>query len=104
MFHFPTFPPTGLYIQPAVTHTTKAMHAGFPHSDILVSTFGNQLNQAYRRVPRRSSAHTTKTSTVRPYQLTQPTPPPNRRQHQQHKPQYEQIQAPHPTTKQNNGH
>src|SRR5699024_5902085 len=35
MFHFPTFPPTGLYIQPAVTHKTKAMHAGFPHSDIL---------------------------------------------------------------------
>ena len=72
MFHFPTFPPTGLYIQPAVTHTTKAVHAGFPHSDILASTLGYQLHQAYRRFPRPSSAPTTKASTVRPYQLTQP--------------------------------
>src|SRR5699024_9031212 len=52
MFHFPTFPPTGLYIQPAVTHKTKAMHAGFPHSDILASPFGYQLHQA------RSDEHT----------------------------------------------
>ena len=37
MFHFPAFPPTGLYIQPAVTHITEAMHAGLPHSEILVS-------------------------------------------------------------------
>src|SRR5699024_130472 len=75
MFHFPTFPPTGLYIQPAVTHKTKAMHAGFPHSDILASPFGYQLHQAYRRFPRPSSAPITKASTVRPYQLTQPTTP-----------------------------
>src|SRR5690625_1880223 len=78
MFHFPTFPPTGLYIQPAVTHKTKAMHAGFPHSDILASPFGYQLHQAYRRFPRPSSAPITKASTVRPYQLTQPTTPQNR--------------------------
>src|SRR5699024_9287073 len=72
MFHFPTFPPTGLYIQPAVTHTTKAVHAGFPHSDILASTLGYQLHQAYRRFPRPSSAPITKASTVRPLQLHQP--------------------------------
>src|SRR5699024_2194900 len=73
MFHFPTFPPTGLYIQPAVTHKTEAMHAGFPHSDILVSTLGYQLHQAYRRFPRPSSAPIAKASTVRPSKLTQPT-------------------------------
>lgn len=73
MFHFPTFPPTGLYIQPAVTHKTEAMHAGFPHSDILVSTLGYQLHQAYRRFPRPSSAPIAKASTVRPLKLTQPT-------------------------------
>src|SRR5699024_204153 len=78
MFHFPTFPPTGLYIQPAVTHKSKAMHAGFPHSDILASPFGYQLHQAYRRFPRPSSAPITKASTMRPYQLTQPTTPQNR--------------------------
>src|SRR5690625_3999056 len=37
MFHFPTFPPTGLYIQPAVTPMPEDMHAGLPHSEILVS-------------------------------------------------------------------
>src|SRR5699024_3183515 len=73
MFHFPTFPPTSLYIQLAVTHTTKAMHAGFPHSDILVSPLGYQLHQAYRRFPRPSSAPIAKASTVRPSKLTQPT-------------------------------
>src|SRR5690625_5573684 len=78
MSHFPTFPPTRLYIQPAVTHKTKAMHAGFPHSDILASPFGYQRHQAYRRFPRPSSAPITKASTVRPYQLTQPTTPQNR--------------------------
>src|SRR5699024_1439876 len=66
MFHFPTFPPTGLYIQPAVTPTPEDVDAGFPHSDILASPFGYQLHQAYRRFPRPSSAPTTKASTVRP--------------------------------------
>src|SRR5699024_2400799 len=47
-------------------------------SDILASPFGYQLHQAYRRVPRPSSAPITKASTVRPYQLTQPTTPQNR--------------------------
>ena len=37
MFHFPTFPPTGLYIQPAVTPMPEDMHGGLPHSEILVS-------------------------------------------------------------------
>src|SRR5690625_3291879 len=73
MFHFPTFPPTGLYIQPAVTPTPESVHAGFPHSDILGSPFGYQLPQAYRRFPRPSSAPTTKASTVRSCKLTQPT-------------------------------
>ena len=75
MFHFPTFPPTGLYIQPAVTHTPEDVHAGFPHSDILVSPFGYQLHQAYRRFPRPSSALITKASTMRSKQLTQPPTP-----------------------------
>lgn len=75
MFHFPTFPPTGLYIQPAVTPTPESVHAGFPHSDILGSPFGYQLPQAYRRFPRPSSAPTTKASTVRSCKLTQPTTP-----------------------------
>ena len=75
MFHFPTFPPTGLYIQPAVTPTPESVHAWFPHSDILGSPFGYQLPQAYRRFPRPSSAPTTKASTVRSCKLTQPTTP-----------------------------
>src|SRR5690625_6551513 len=73
MFHFPTFPPTGLYIQPAVTPTPESVHAGFPHSDILGSPFGYQLPQAYLRFPRPSSAPTTTASTVRSCKLTQPT-------------------------------
>ena len=75
MFHFPTFPPTGLYIQPAVTPTPESVHAGFPHSDILGSPFGYQLPQAYRRFPRPSSAPSAKASTVRSCKLTQPTTP-----------------------------
>src|SRR5690625_879834 len=115
MFHFPTFPPTGLYIQPAVTHKTKAMHAGFPHSDILVSPFGYQLHQAYRRFPRPSSAPIAKASTVRSCKLPQPPPTtggsqtsPTRTPH--HQPQHHvpgqtmrshnyHDQTPHPTPK-----
>src|SRR5699024_12725073 len=63
MFHFPTFPPTGLYIQPAVTHITEIMHPGFPHSDILASPLGYQLHQAYTSIPRPSTAPITKEST-----------------------------------------
>src|SRR5690242_5787282 len=44
--------------------------AGLPHSDTLGSQLGRQLPQAYRRLPRPSSAPGTKASTVRPYQLT----------------------------------
>src|SRR5699024_12601557 len=73
MFHFPTFPPTVLYIQPAVTHKTKAMHAGFPHSDILASPFCHHLHHAYHRFQLPSSATITKSSNVRPSQLTQLT-------------------------------
>ena len=63
MFHFPTFPPHGLCVQPRVT-THRV--AGFPHSDILGSPLGYQLPQAYRRFPRPSSAPDAKASTVRP--------------------------------------
>src|SRR5699024_12478344 len=78
MFHFPKIPPTGPYIRPAVTNRTTAMHAGFPHCDILASPFGYQLHQAHRSFPRPSSAPITKASTVRPYQLPQPTTSQNR--------------------------
>src|SRR5699024_9568076 len=73
MFHFPTFPPTGLYIQPAVTHTPESVHAGCPHSDILGSPFRYHLPQAYRRFPRPSSAPTPTASTVRSCKLARPT-------------------------------
>ena len=43
--------------------------AGFPHSDILGSRFGCQLPEAYRRLPRPSSAPSAKASTVCPYKL-----------------------------------
>lgn len=49
---------------------TPQQHAGFPHSEILVSTLGYQLHQAYRRFPRPSSAPTTKAFTMRPKTLT----------------------------------
>ena len=43
--------------------------AGFPHSEILGSTFGCQLPEAYRRLLRPSSAPGAKASTVCPYKL-----------------------------------
>src|SRR6266487_129118 len=43
--------------------------AGFPHSDIPGSTLGWQLPEAYRSLPRPSSASDAKASTVRPQQL-----------------------------------
>ena len=43
--------------------------AGFPHSDILGSSLGCQLLEAYRRLLRPSSAPGAKASTVCPYQL-----------------------------------
>ena len=48
--------------------------AGFPHSDTLVSTLGWQLPEAYRSLPRPSSAPGAKASTVCPQQLDHPTP------------------------------
>src|SRR5271165_214160 len=43
---------------------------GFPHSDILGSTLGWQLPEAYRSLPRPSSALDAKASTMRPLTLT----------------------------------
>jgi hypothetical protein len=40
--------------------------AGFPHSDTLGSQLGRQLPQAYRGLPRPSSAPGAKAFTVRP--------------------------------------
>jgi hypothetical protein len=42
---------------------------GFPHSDILGSRFACQLPEAYRRLPRPSSAPGAKASTLCPYKL-----------------------------------
>src|SRR4030095_15106104 len=43
--------------------------AGFPHSDTPGSTLGWQLPEAYRSLPRPSSASGAKASTTCPYQL-----------------------------------
>jgi hypothetical protein len=43
--------------------------AGFPHSEILGSRFVCQLPEAYRRLPRPSSAPGAKASTLCPYKL-----------------------------------
>ena len=43
--------------------------AGFPHSDILGSRFVCQLPEAFRRLPRPSSAPSAKASTLCPYKL-----------------------------------
>ena len=63
MFHFPTFPLTALYIQAGVTRTARGL-AGFPHSDILGSQPVYRLPEAYRRLPRPSSALDAQASTV----------------------------------------
>src|SRR5262249_46902342 len=48
--------------------------AGLPHSDTLGSQLGWQLPEAYRSLPRPSSAPDAKTSTVYPYTLTTTQP------------------------------
>src|SRR5919112_1939579 len=55
--------------------------AGFPHSDTLGSTLGWQLPEAYRSLPRPSSAPGAQASTVCPQHLghTKPTPTRDRR-------------------------
>ena len=57
-------------LQPAYVFSRRShdleRRAGFPHSEILVSTSGYRLHQAYRRFLRPSSVPGTKASTVRP--------------------------------------
>ncbi len=53
MFHFPSFPPSSLYIQLEVI---EFYSMGFPHSDILGSQVACHLPETYRRLPRPSSA------------------------------------------------
>ena len=53
MFHFTRFPRTYLYIQYAVCWVYQH---GFPHSEILGSKVAYHLPEAYRRLPRPSSA------------------------------------------------
>lgn len=64
MFHFPTFPPTPLYIQGRVTGHDSG-NSRFPHSDTPGSQLVNQLPGAYRRLQRPSSALGAKASTDR---------------------------------------
>src|SRR5699024_6871716 len=69
------------FTSPRSLHTTYTFSDGyhdmtrgrFPHSDILGSQFGCQLPEAYRRLPRPSSALLAKAFTVRPLQLRQHT-------------------------------
>lgn len=62
MFHFPTFPPTALYIQAEVApHDWR--HSRFPYSEIPGSKLVYQLPGAYRRLQRPSSALGAKAST-----------------------------------------
>ena len=65
MFHFPTFPPTALYIQAEVAGHDSGI-SRFPYSDILGSKLVYQLPMAYRRLQRPSSALDAKASTDRP--------------------------------------
>ncbi len=64
MFHFPTFPPTALYIQAEVARHDSG-HSRFPYSEIHGSTLVYQLPVAYRRLQRPSSAPGAKASTDR---------------------------------------
>ena len=64
MFHFPTFPPTALYIQAEVAGHDSGI-SRFPYSDILGSKLVYQLPEAYRRLQRPSSALGAKASTDR---------------------------------------
>lgn len=64
MFHFPTFPPTALYIQAEVARHNSG-NSRFPYSDIHESKLVYQLPVAYRRLQRPSSAPGAKASTDR---------------------------------------
>src|SRR5437660_12190734 len=59
--------------------------AGFPHSDTLGSTLGWQLPEAYRSLPRPSSAPDAQASTVCPSQLDHTTQLRNQQSSQQKK-------------------
>ena len=63
MFQFPWFPPCNLWIQLPVPEDRSG---GFPHSDIPGYNVCTRLPEAYRSVPRPSSAFGAKASTVRP--------------------------------------
>ena len=64
MFHFPTFPPTTLYIQAEVAGHDSGI-SRFPYSEIHGSKLVYQLPVAYRRLQRPSSALGAKASTDR---------------------------------------
>ena len=64
MFHFPTFPPTPLYIQGEVAGHNSG-NSRFPYSEIHGSKLVYQLPMAYRRLQRPSSALGAKASTDR---------------------------------------
>ena len=64
MFHFPTFPPTALYIQAEVAGHDSGI-SRFPYSEIHGSKLVYQLPVAYRRLQRPSSALGAKASTDR---------------------------------------
>ena len=64
MFHFPTFPPTALYIQAEVAGHDSGI-SRFPYSEIHGSKLVYQLPMAYRRLQRPSSALGAKASTDR---------------------------------------
>ncbi len=64
MFHFPTFPPTALYIQAEVSGHDSGI-SRFPYSEIPGSKLVYQLPRAYRRLLRPSSALGAKASTDR---------------------------------------
>ena len=55
MFHFPTFPPTALYIRAEVAGHDSGI-SRFPYSEIHGSKLVYQLPVAYRRLQRPSSA------------------------------------------------
>src|SRR5690606_2654591 len=68
MFQFPSFPPHGLCVQPSGPGACPP--GGFPHSDILGYCACTQLPEAFRSVPRPSSAFDAQASSVCPLLLT----------------------------------
>ena len=62
MFQFPSFPRPAYLFQPAVP---GLFPGGFPHSDILGYGACTQLPEAFRSVPRPSSAFDGQASSVR---------------------------------------